>query len=270
MGELFLLAAIGAALALSGPSRASSSGSRRSPSRPSSSSVRAARVTWSRRDRDEWVRQTFLEVVASLHDIVPTNLRNLAGAAITAIAARECGWGASEREHNPFNLHASSGPRARVGNEIIRAFPDRRAGIRAAVQLLEGSRYRTALEQLAEDLDASDRSLEAFKSAAAAYMRRLELAGYTDRPGTQAQYEEFATIAGGVYSRLSRQGVQWGAANPGTPPSRSPSQPVDPDTERAREALAEAERQARELAELREAAAQDERDAAALRDRLNE
>lgn len=268
MGELAMLAIVGVAIALSGSTRGTSSrtSARRSPSSRSSGSsggsIPAARITWTGGDRDEWVRQTFTEVVAGMHDIVPANLRNLAGAAITAIAARESGWGRLERENNPFCLHASSGPRARIGSEILKRFANRRAGIRAAVELLEGSRYRTALEQLAEDLDASDRSLEAFKSAAAAYMRRLEVAGYTDRPGTQAQYDEFATIAGGVYARLSRQGIAWGVAQPGPRPGATPSQPVDPNLERSREQLAQAERDA---AELQRAAEQDARDAAAER-----
>lgn len=265
MGELAMLAIVGVAIALSGSTRGTSSRTpaRRSPSSGSSGSpIPAARITWTGGNRDEWARQTFTEVAASLHDFVPVNLRNLVAAAITAIAARESAWGSKEREHNPFCLHASSGPRARIGQEILKRFANRRAGIRAAVELLEGSRYRSALEQLAEDLDASDRSLEAFKSAAAAYMRRLEVAGYTDLPGTQAQYDEFATIAGGVYSRLTRAGISWGAAQPGPRPGATPSQPVDPDLERSREQLAQAERDA---AELQRAAEQDARDAAAER-----
>lgn len=204
MGELALLAVLGFALL----------GSRSSSSRRprSSSELVPARRSW-RAGRDQWTRDTFTEVVAALHSEVPEDLRNAAAAAMTAVAARESGFGDREHNNNPFCLHASSGPRARVGSEVLASFPDRRTGIAAAVRALEGARYRSALTSLVLELDAARAQsgaarVEALKSAAADYHRRLELAGWAP-PGGPARLEEQHTIAGGVFARLTRTGVQW-------------------------------------------------------------
>lgn len=162
------------------------------------------RVTW-RGDRDAFALSTWEDIAAALPN--ETALQNLSlrasvAAAFTALAANETGWGRSEREHNPFNLHASSGPRFRVGREVLRLFSTRAEGIRAAVSLLVGDRYRAALDELLSELDAG----ESPDVAAANWIQRLVEAGYAepwaDAPRTR---EALRAVASGVLARLRAQ-----------------------------------------------------------------
>lgn len=187
--------------------------SRRSRSSSSSSSALPRATRTYHRGREEWTRDTFAGVAGALHDtIVPRSLHALAAAAITAVAAHDCGFGDNEWNNNPFNLHASSGDRVRAGREVLAAFSSREAGILAAVRALEGERYRGALAALAQRLEALPPSsgtvrLEQFKDAAADFWRDLAENGWFSTETARAHRAEHRTIAGGVYGRLRNAGL---------------------------------------------------------------
>lgn len=188
-------------------------------------SLPRGRVTW-RGSRDAFAKDTWDEIAAALPNepaLQDARVRSLVAAAVASLAARETGWGRFEREHNVFNLHASSGPRFQVGREVLRVYPDRRAAIRDALYSLShpSSEYRPAWDRLVSELDAG----AAPDQAAAEWVTRIIEGGWAARPrDLRAFTEESRAIAGGMLARLRREVATFPRA-PSSAPGPSSSAP---------------------------------------------
>ena len=205
-------------------------------------SLPRGRVTW-RGSRDAFAKDTWEEIAAALPNepaLQDARVRSLAAAAVASLAARENGWGRFEKEHNVFNVHASSGPRFQVGREVLRVYPDRRAAIRDALHSLTHptSSFRPAWDRLVSELDAG----AAPDQAAAEWVTRLFDGGWGERPrDVRAFTEESRAIAGGMLARLRREVATFPAAPSSAPsvPSSVPSSGADAGMDAGRDASME-------------------------------